>query len=55
MLVKALAYETKAQTMFFSCSSATLSSKWHGEGEKIIMLLFQIAREVAPSILFLDA
>lgn len=54
MLVKAIAYESRAHTMFFSCSSATLSSKWHGEGEKILWLLFQIARDVAPSIIFLD-
>ena len=54
MLVKAIAYETREQTMFFSCSSSTLSSKWHGEGEKIVSLLFQVAREAAPSIVFLD-
>lgn len=54
LLVKAAAYETRDRTMFFNCSSGTLSSKWHGEGEKILVLLFQIAREAAPSIIFLD-
>lgn len=54
MLVKAAAYETSDRTMFFNCSSGTLSSKWHGEGEKIILLLFQIAQEAGPSIIFLD-
>jgi len=54
MLVKALAYESRQSTMFFSCTSASLSSKWHGEGEKIVSLLFQIAREASPSIIFLD-
>lgn len=54
MLVKATAYETRRVCMFFNCSSSNLTSKWHGEGEKIISCLFRVARDTGPSIIFLD-
>jgi SpoVK/Ycf46/Vps4 family AAA+-type ATPase len=31
-----------------------MTSKWHGEGEKILKTLFEIARAAGPSILFVD-
>ena len=52
MLVKAVAHES--QCLLFNCSASTLTSKWHGEGEKLVRTLFAVARNVAPSLIFMD-
>eukprot|EP00521_Asterionellopsis_glacialis_P016784 CAMPEP_0195301614 /NCGR_PEP_ID=MMETSP0707-20130614/29582_1 /TAXON_ID=33640 /ORGANISM="Asterionellopsis glacialis, Strain CCMP134" /LENGTH=590 /DNA_ID=CAMNT_0040364599 /DNA_START=211 /DNA_END=1980 /DNA_ORIENTATION=- len=52
MLVRAVAQESKC--ILFCCTASALTSKWHGEGEKLIRTLFRMAHDVAPSILFLD-
>ena len=52
MLVKAVAHESSC--VLFVCTASALTSKWHGEGEKLLKTLFQVARAAAPSIIFVD-
>ncbi|MDP3105334.1 MAG: CDC48 family AAA ATPase [Candidatus Methanoperedens sp.] len=52
LLAKAVANESSAN--FISIRGPQLMSKWLGDSEKAIRDIFKKARQVAPSILFLD-
>jgi transitional endoplasmic reticulum ATPase len=52
MLAKAVAREAEAN--FIAARSSDLLSKWYGESEKQVSRLFQRARQVAPTVIFID-
>lgn len=52
MIGKCIASQVKAT--FFSISASCLTSKWIGEGEKLVRALFTVARCHQPSVIFID-
>jgi len=52
MLAKAVAREAEAN--FIAAKSSDLLSKWYGESEQQVARLFQRARQVAPTVIFID-
>ena len=52
LLAKAVAREAEAN--FVATKSSDLLSKWYGESEQQVSRLFQRARQVAPTVIFID-
>ena len=52
LLAKAVARE--AESNFIATKSSDLLSKWYGESEQQVSRLFQRARQVAPTVIFID-
>ncbi|XP_055322926.1 spastin isoform X2 [Sitodiplosis mosellana] len=52
LLARAIATECSAT--FFNISAASLTSKYVGDGEKLVRALFSVARKLQPSIIFID-
>ncbi|WP_188397434.1 CDC48 family AAA ATPase [Sporomusa sp. GT1] len=52
LLVRALAGSSEAH--FIAVDAATLNSRWFGEAEKGLRLIFKRAKQIAPCLLFFD-
>lgn len=52
MIGKCIASQCDAT--FLSISAASLTSKWAGEGEKMVRALFEVARNNVPAVIFID-
>ncbi|XP_016952820.1 spastin isoform X1 [Drosophila biarmipes] len=52
LLARAVATECSAT--FLNISAASLTSKYVGDGEKLVRALFAVARHMQPSIIFID-
>lgn len=52
LIGKCIASQSKAT--FFSISASSLTSKWVGEGEKMVRALFAVARCHLPAVIFID-
>uniref|UniRef100_A0A915A6I5 AAA+ ATPase domain-containing protein n=1 Tax=Parascaris univalens TaxID=6257 RepID=A0A915A6I5_PARUN len=52
MIGRCVAAQCKAT--FFNIAASSLTSKWVGEGEKLVRVLFAVARVLQPSIIFID-
>jgi SpoVK/Ycf46/Vps4 family AAA+-type ATPase len=52
LIGKAVAHESGAT--FFAISSSSLTSKWIGEGEKLVKTLFHVAAYKEPAVVFID-
>uniref|UniRef100_A0A1I7XKT1 Fidgetin-like protein 1 n=1 Tax=Heterorhabditis bacteriophora TaxID=37862 RepID=A0A1I7XKT1_HETBA len=45
---------SQCRATFFNISASSLTSKWVGEGEKLVRALFAVARLKLPSVIFID-
>lgn len=53
-LVSGKCIASQSKSTFFSISASSLTSKWIGDGEKMVRVLFAVARSYQPAVIFID-
>lgn len=48
------AIASNIRATFFNISAGSLTSKWIGEGEKMVRALFAVAAALQPAVIFID-
>eukprot|EP00210_Caulerpa_lentillifera_P008419 g8031.t1 len=48
------AIASNIRATFFNISASSLTSKWIGEGEKMVRILFAVAEVLQPTVIFID-
>ncbi|XP_055678021.1 katanin p60 ATPase-containing subunit A-like 2 [Lutzomyia longipalpis] len=54
LLARALCAETHGKVAFFNITTSTIVSKWRGDSEKYLRVLFDVAKLYSPSVIFFD-
>jgi len=54
MIAKAIASQFNGEVTFFNLSAGELASRYYGDSEKLVKLLFEVAAEKQPSVIFID-
>ncbi|EDW72198.1 uncharacterized protein Dwil_GK10264 [Drosophila willistoni] len=54
LLAKVLYAETQSRVTFFNITASVMVSKWRGESEKILRVLFHMAARRTPAVIFFD-